>query len=79
MNGTPVFLIHRMVVRADPRPDRLARWLLVAIALALAWQALRPQAAPAPAEASRGAVAIDIERVGGRFLGDGVIPVKCTR
>jgi hypothetical protein len=79
MNGDPVFLVNRMVIRPEPRSDRLVRWLLVGIALALAWQTLRPHAGPAPAEASREATAINIERVGGRFLTEGVIPVKCIR
>ena len=62
----------------SPGPDRLTRALLAVIALALGWMALRPHVLPSPAEATRETVAVNIERVGGRFLTGGVIPVSCV-
>jgi len=62
----------------SPGPDRLTRALLAMIALALGWMALRPHVLPAPAEATREAVAVNLERVGGRFLTGGAIPVSCV-
>lgn len=53
MNEEPVVLAGRMIVGSAPGPDGLVRWLLAFIALALAWQTLRPQIAPVGAEASR--------------------------
>jgi hypothetical protein len=79
MNTEPVILIRSVTVETRPTPDRLTRWLVILIALGLAWQALRPHVTPVPAEASRDIVTVNIERVGGRFLTDGAIPVKCLR
>ena len=78
MNGEPVFLVGRVIVCPAAAPDRLVRWLLLVIALALAWQALRPELAPSRAEAGRETVSVNLERVGGRFLGTGVIPIQCA-
>ena len=77
MTGEPVVLVGRVLVRPVARPDRLVRWLLLLIALSVGWQALRPELAPARAEAGRETVTVNLERVGGRFLGTGVIPVQC--
>lgn len=79
MNPEAIVLIHSMTVETRPPPDRLTRWLLVLIALGLAWQAVRPHVAPLRAEAAREITNINIERVGGRYLTEGVIPVKCIR
>jgi hypothetical protein len=57
--------------------DRISRFSLLLIALALAWIALRPHLAPIPAEGAREAVSINIERVGGRLLTTGTIPIRC--
>ena len=62
----------------SPGPDHLTRALLAVIALALGWMALRPHMLPAPAAAGRETVAVNIERVGGRFLTGGAIPVSCV-
>jgi hypothetical protein len=58
--------------------DRLIRACLVVAALSLAWIAARPHLMPATAEAARETVAVDIERIGGRYLSGGVIPVRCA-
>ena len=79
MNPEPIILIRSMSVETRPAPDRVTRWLLVLIALSLAWQALHPHVTPVPAEAAREITNINIERVGGRFLTEGAIPVKCIR
>jgi hypothetical protein len=78
MSPDTIVLVHSMRIEA-PRADRLTPWLIVAIAVTLAWQTLRPHVAPVAAEASREMTNINIERVGGRFLIDGAIPMKCTR
>jgi hypothetical protein len=57
--------------------DRISRFSLLVIALALAWMALRPHLLPAPAEGARETVSINIERVGGRLLTTGTIPIRC--
>jgi hypothetical protein len=62
----------------SPTSDRLSRLLLAVIALALVWIALRPHVLPAPAEAGRESVSVDIERVAGRFLVGGAIPIRCA-
>lgn len=62
-----------------PGADRLTRVLLAVIAVALAWLALRPHVLPAPAEGARDTVSVNIERIGGRTLWDGTIPVKCVK
>jgi hypothetical protein len=61
-----------------PASDRVGQLLLAVIALALVWIAVRPHLLPVPAEASRETLSIDLERVGGRYLTDGAIPVHCT-
>jgi hypothetical protein len=53
------------------------RWLVVVIALGIVWLAVRPHVVPPAAEAAREAVQVNIERVGGRYLTGGVIPVRC--
>ncbi|MGH7703773.1 MAG: hypothetical protein ACREMO_11810 [Gemmatimonadales bacterium] len=60
-----------------PTTDRLSRFFLAVIALALVWIAARPHVHPAPAEAGREAIIVDIERVAGRFLTRGAIPIRC--
>ena len=59
------------------RVDAVTRLLLAVIAVALLWMALRPNAAPVPAEGARETVSINIERVGGRLLTTGTIPIRC--
>lgn len=59
-------------------PDRVGRVLLVVIALALAWLALRPHVLPGPSEAGRETLNVNLERIGGRLLFDGTIPVRCV-
>ena len=61
-----------------PASDRVLQLLLAVIALAVVWIAARPHLLPGPAEASRETVSINIERVGGRYLTNGMIPVHCT-
>jgi hypothetical protein len=58
--------------------DRLTRACLVVAALALAWIAVRPHVMAGMAEAAKETVALDIERIGGRYLSGGVIPVRCA-
>jgi hypothetical protein len=77
MNGEPIVLIHSMTVETRPAPDRVRRWLLVLIAFGVAWIALRPHLLPPPAEAEREVLQVNIERVGGRYLTNGVIPLRC--
>jgi hypothetical protein len=60
-----------------PASDRVGQLLLAVIALALVWIAARPHLLPGPAEASRETLSINIERVGGRYLTNGTIPVHC--
>lgn len=62
-----------------PGADRLTRVLLAVIALALVWLALRPHLVPSPAEATRETVNVNLERIGGRALWDGTIPVRCVK
>ena len=57
----------------------ITRMLLAIIAVSLTWLAIRPHVMPTPAEASRETIAVNLERIGGRFLIDGTIPVKCAR
>lgn len=75
MSGEAVAVGDRVIVNPAAGPDRLVRCLLLLITLALAWQVLRPALAPAWAEAGRETVSVNLERVGGRFLGTGVIPI----
>jgi hypothetical protein len=58
--------------------DPTTRLVLAVIALALVWIALRPHVLPALAGASRETVRVDIERVGGRLLLSGAIPIQCA-
>jgi hypothetical protein len=60
-------------------PDRASPLLLAVIALAVLWIAMRPHAGPPAAEASRQALSVNVERVGGRLLWDGAIPVRCVK
>ena len=59
-------------------PDRITRTALVVIAAALAWMAMRPHVAPPPAEATGATVKVDLERIGGRALLGGVVPLRCV-
>lgn len=65
--------------------DRLTHALLAVVAVAVVWIALRPgpppalAAGPGGAVSANGAVSVTIERVGGRTLVEGVLPVKCVR
>ncbi len=64
------------------RLDRLTRTALLVIAAALAWLAawtsLTPLLAPRRAEAQREALAVNLERIGGRYLTGGAVPVRCA-
>lgn len=62
-----------------PGTDRITRVLLAVIALALVWLAIRPHVAPSPAEATRDTMNVNLERIGGRNLWDGTIPVRCVK
>jgi hypothetical protein len=42
------------------------------------WSTVAPWLAQAPAEAQRDAVAVSLERIGGRYLSGGVLPVRCA-
>jgi hypothetical protein len=57
--------------------DRVTRLCLIVGTLALAWMAVRPHLLPASAEAAREIVTVDLERIGGRFLTGGVLPMRC--
>lgn len=57
--------------------ERYVRIALTLIALALGWLAVRPHVLPGPVEASREILSVSLDRVGGRTLLDGVIPVRC--
>jgi hypothetical protein len=59
-------------------PDRITRTALVVIATALAWMAIRPHVAPPPAEATGATVKVDLERIGGRAIVNGIIPLRCV-
>ncbi len=58
--------------------ELLMRPLLLLIVALLLWLTLRPHVAPSQAEAGREAVIVNIERIGGRFLSDGALPVRCA-
>lgn len=58
--------------------DRLTRTCLLVVAVVLAWMAVRPHVVPRAAEAAREMVAVDLERIGGRYLSGGAIPVRCA-
>jgi hypothetical protein len=78
MTERPIVLIREIRVDARAKPDRLSRLLLLVLALAVAWQVAQPYLVPSRAEAGREALSINIERVGGRFLGAGALPVRCA-
>jgi len=77
MNPEQLVLIHSMTVETRAAPDRLTRCFVILIAVALVWQALRPQAFLTSAEAGRETVTVNLERIGGRYLTNGIIPVDC--
>jgi hypothetical protein len=58
--------------------DGLTRTCLIVATLALVWIAARPHVMPGAAEAARETVAVDLERIGGRFLSGGTLPVRCA-
>jgi hypothetical protein len=58
--------------------DQLTRICLLVVALALAWIAARPHVMPGVAEAAKEIVAVDLARIGGRYLSGGAIPVRCA-
>jgi len=62
-----------------PAADRITQALLAVIALVLMWHALRPHVTPVAAEGARDVININVERIDGRYLTDGAIPVKCIR
>jgi hypothetical protein len=72
----------------DPTPpgrlhlDRVSRACLLVIAGALTWLAANTTVshllAPARAEAQRETVSVNLERIGGRYLSGGVVPVRCA-
>jgi hypothetical protein len=78
MTGQPVLFIRELRIDARPGPDRLSRVLLLILALAVAWQVAQPHLAPARAEAGRETVTVNLERIGGRHLLNGIIPIKCA-
>lgn len=59
------------------RVDAVTRVLLAVIALALVWLAFRSPVLPATAESGREVVSVNLDRIGGHLLIDGVIPVRC--
>jgi hypothetical protein len=59
-------------------PDRLGLAALVVIAVSLAWVAVRPHVAPRSVEAASETVRVDLERIGGRLLSAGVVPLRCV-
>jgi hypothetical protein len=59
-------------------PDRLSRAALAVIAASLAWMAVRPHVAPQSVEAAGEVVRVDLERIGGRLLTGGVVPLRCV-
>ncbi|MBI3636587.1 MAG: hypothetical protein HY216_10340 [Candidatus Rokubacteria bacterium] len=77
MSGGPIAVIREVRIDTQPAPSRIARWLVVVAVLSLAWIALRPHVLPQAAEAGREVVQVDLQRVGGRYLTNGVLPVRC--
>jgi hypothetical protein len=62
----------------SPIQGRISQvWLALIAGLALTWLAART-VFPGHAEASRDAVNVNLERIGGRLLLDGTFPVWCT-
>jgi hypothetical protein len=64
--------------RKEETVDGLTRTCLVVVALTLVWIAARPHVMPGATEAARETVSVDLERVGGRYLSGGAIPVHCA-
>ena len=62
----------------SPASSRWTHLWLALMALALMWVALRPHVRPDSAEASRETVTVNLERIGGRLLLDGVVPIRCS-
>jgi hypothetical protein len=62
--------------------DSVTRTCLVVIAATLAWLAaamtVGPLLAPSRAEAQREAVSVNLERIGGRYLSGGAVPIRCA-
>jgi hypothetical protein len=65
-----------------PQLDRVSRACLLVIAVALSWLAVTatvgPLLAPSRAEAQREAVSVNLERIGGRYLSGGEVPIRCA-
>jgi hypothetical protein len=59
-------------------PDRATRAALIGIVASLAWVALRPHLAPRSVEAQGAVMKVDLERIGGRLLSSGVVPLRCV-
>jgi hypothetical protein len=59
-------------------PDWITRAALVVIAVSFAWMAARPHVAPSPAEATAATVKVDLERIGGRAILNGIVPLRCV-
>jgi hypothetical protein len=76
--GGPVIYIREITVHAPRGADWLTRLLLVVLTLAVAWQVVQPHLAPAHAEAGREMVTVNLERIGGRHVTNGIIPVQCA-
>ncbi|MGH7393526.1 MAG: hypothetical protein ACREM3_29340 [Candidatus Rokuibacteriota bacterium] len=77
MTDQPVLFIREVRIDARPRADRLSQVLLLILALALAWQVAQPHLTPTQAEAGRETVTVNVERIGGRHLLNGIISIKC--
>lgn len=77
MTDQPVLFIREVRIDARPRPDQVSRVLLLIVALAVAWQLPHHHLTPAGAEAGRETVTVNLERIGGRHLLNGIIPIKC--
>jgi hypothetical protein len=65
-----------------PQLDRVSRACLLVIAAALSWLTVMttvgPFLAPARAEAQRESVSVNLERIGGRYLSGGEVPIRCA-
>jgi hypothetical protein len=72
----------------DPAPparlhlDRVSRACLLVITAALTWLAATATVgvplAPSRAEAQRETVSVNLERIGGRYLSGGTVPIRCA-
>jgi hypothetical protein len=62
--------------------DRVSRGCLIVIAAALTWlaatQTVGLPLAPSKAEAQRETVSVNLERIGGRYLSGGTVPIRCA-